>query len=161
MKWLLCSSKKWHKYGSLTYAICCSSFAFMTRNRQTSLSRSCFSLLSISNMRSSWLISSPTYNPYQLQYQDSYHFHLHHHHYFNSSFQVNPNLVCIHTQFSFSNCSGTEPLVISGTVMWTGQTSFQHQTNSVKTLRKTKSNDVNQWPGLILSSSTTRIFRFV
>jgi len=35
--------------------------------------------------------------------------------------------------------------------------SYGHPTNSVKALKETQSTDANQWPGIILFSSTTRL----
>jgi len=50
-----------------------------------------------------------------------------------------------------------ESLRISGMgFLWVGYPSC-HPTNSVKTLKGTQSTDPNHWPGLILSSSTTRL----
>jgi len=54
---------------------------------------------------------------------------------------------------SSSICSGIEPL---GSVEY-GWCRSCHSTISVKALKRTQSTDPNQWPGLILSSSTTRL----
>jgi len=40
-------------------------------------------------------------------------------------------------------------------MIFTGQISLNHPTNSIKALMETESSDSNQWPGLIFSSFTT------
>jgi len=57
------------------------------------------------------------------------------------------------TWFSSSTSSRKEPLRISGTGL------SCHPTNSVKALKETQSSDLNQWSGLVLSSSTTRLLK--
>jgi len=57
--------------------------------------------------------------------------------------------------FSSSTFSETESLRISGTGFLSAACPSCHPTNSVKALKKTQSTDPSQWPGLILSSSTT------